>query len=64
MASADTPSSSAIFTAEQQLVFEEYTHGIDNKVGDVSNQLAQIQQKIDADNAVQIIKDSVKQAFC
>jgi len=58
---ADIAPSKPVFTAEQQLLLEKYTHGIDNKVGDVSNQLAQLQQKIDSGNAAQAIKDSAKQ---
>ncbi|MPY25435.1 tetratricopeptide repeat protein [Shewanella sp. YLB-07] len=59
---ADTSSSSPVFTAEQQLVLEKYTHGIDSKVGDVSNKLVLLEQKIDADNDAQTIKDNAKQA--
>ncbi|MCJ8304667.1 hypothetical protein [Shewanella sp.] len=59
---ADTSSSSPVFTAEQQLVLEKYTHGIDSKVGDVSNKLVLLEQQIDADNDAQVIKDSAKQA--
>lgn len=59
---ADTSSSSPVFTAEQQLVLEKYTHGIDSKVGGVSNKLVLLEQQIDADNDAQVIKDSAKQA--